>query len=73
MNFEDRPSVDERYARAIESSHLEVLPTRCSVDYLIAAGWIRDGLGASLYRLRTEFDAVRGEQRLAAGNARADS
>lgn len=68
---DDRPSLPERYASAIESSHLEVLPTRCAVDYLVAAGWTRDGLGAMLFRLRTEYDAVRGERTLAILNAHA--
>jgi hypothetical protein len=53
----DRPTLDESYGRAISSSHLMVLPERCSVDYLIAAGWVRDGLGASLFRLRSEWDS----------------
>ena len=64
-------SLPERYAGAIASSHLEVLPRRCDVDYLVAAGWTRDGLGAMLYRLRTEYDAVRGERQLAILNAQA--
>ena len=53
----DRPTLDESYSRAISSSHLTVLPGRCSVDYLIAVGWVRDGLGASLFRLRSEWDS----------------
>lgn len=61
----DRPTLPERYAGAIDSSHLEVLPTRCSVDYLVAAGWVQETLGTALFRLRTEFDAVRGDHRLA--------
>lgn len=61
-------TVDERYATAVDSSHLEVDPDeRCDVDLLIAAGWVRDGLGTSLYRLRVEWDAVQTEYR----NARA--
>lgn len=64
-----KPTLPERYAGAIESKHLEVLQTRCSVDYLIAAGWISDGLGVKLFRLRTEWDAVRGDHRLAVDNA----
>lgn len=53
-------SIEERYGRAINSSHLEVKDTAGDVDVLIAAGWCGDGLGAMLTRLRIEFDAVRG-------------
>lgn len=64
--IEDRPTLPERYARAMQSTHLEVLvDERCSVDLLVAAGWIKDGLGTMLYRLRTEYDAVRGAHRTA--------
>jgi hypothetical protein len=66
----DLPTTEESYSSALDSAHLEVLPTRCSVDYLIAAGWIADTLGTSLFRLRTEFDAIRGEHRQAADAAR---
>ena len=64
--IEDRPNLEERYSRAIESSHLEVLADeRCSVDMLIAAGWVKEGLGTALYRLRSEYDSVRGAHVLA--------
>lgn len=64
--IEDRPNLEERYSRAIESSHLEVLTDeRCSVDMLIAAGWVKEGLGTALYRLRSEYDSVRGAHVLA--------
>lgn len=60
----DRPAtLDERYGAATCSAHLEVRPGRCSVDYLVAAGWCRERLGAQLLRLRTEFDAVRSTRR----------
>lgn len=66
-----RLTVDERYATAVDSSHLEVEPDRrCDVDMLIAAGWVRDGLGTSLYRLRVEWDAVQTEHRTAVGAMR---
>lgn len=69
---EDRPSIDERYAQAMHSNHLQVqADTRGDVDLLIAVGWVREGLGADLYRLRSEFDVVRGEQHQAHDNARA--
>lgn len=67
----DRPTVPERYGHAMDSSHLTLTPDRLGdVDVLISAGWIRDGLGTALYRLMHEFDAVRGEHRLAYENLR---
>jgi hypothetical protein len=62
---DDRPGLAERYGSATQSSHLKMQETRCDVDYLIAAGWLRDGLGAQLYRLRTEYDTVRLDMRKA--------
>lgn len=62
---EDRPLIDERYARAVEADSLEVsADRRGDVDLLIAAGWVRESLGTALYRLRTEFDQVRGALRI---------
>lgn len=67
--IEDRPSLPERYSRALESTHLElVLDERCSVDMLIACGWVKETLGTELFRLRSEFDAVRGAQHQAQAN-----
>jgi hypothetical protein len=49
----------ERYQRAVQSSNLEVDELAPGdVDALIAAGLVRDGLGPSLIRLRSERDAV---------------
>lgn len=60
MRPEDRPSLDEKYSRAISSSHLEVeAEHRGDVDLLVAAGWTRATLGTALYRLRAEFDGQR--------------
>ncbi len=56
-------TTEERYARAIGSSHLEVTPHMDAISVIIAAGWVRDGLGTILYRLRTEHDAARGNLR----------
>lgn len=58
---EDRhPTLPERYTRALDSTHLEVVADKCgSIDLLIAAGWCANSLGTSLYRLRAEFDSVR--------------
>ncbi|MGA0608848.1 hypothetical protein [Caldimonas sp. KR1-144] len=62
---EDRPTVEERYTRAIRSSDLEVDEQRGDVDMLIAAGWCHETLGTMLYRLACEFDSVKSEQHLA--------
>lgn len=60
---EDRPSVGERYGRAMQSSHLQVTADKPGdVDVLIAAGWTADNLGCHLYRLRMQFDSF-GRQR----------
>lgn len=70
--IDDRPSLQERYGNATRSSHLEVKPTRCSVDYLIAAGWTDDNLGVRLFRLRDEYDSIRAEHRMAEANLKAE-
>ncbi|AKJ28804.1 hypothetical protein [Caldimonas brevitalea] len=59
----DAPTTAERYTRAMNSSHLEVEDKPGDVDKLIAAGWIREGLATSLYRLRAEFDQAGGDVR----------
>lgn len=54
-------TTEERYARAINSSHLEVKEeTRGDADTLIAAG-MAETLGVMLARLRAEWDAQSGE------------
>jgi hypothetical protein len=59
MTTDERPGITERYARAIESSHLEPeAERRCDVDILIAAGWVKEGLGTTLLRARIEFDGL---------------
>lgn len=63
--IEDRPTTGERYSSAMESSNLKAdADRRGDVDMMIAAGWVPDNLGAMLYRLAVEFDAVRGNLRL---------
>lgn len=56
-------STEEKYARAVNSSHLEMKPGMDAISVIIAAGWVRDGLGTILYRLRTEHDAAKGNLR----------
>lgn len=55
----DPITMEELYARALTSSHLESRPYRSAVDILIASGWCREGLGTMLYRLRVEFDQAK--------------
>jgi hypothetical protein len=63
-------TTEERYGAAIGADDLTLSPSRCSVDYLISAGWVKDGLGAALFRLRTEWDATKAELRLGGEAAR---
>lgn len=56
-------TTEEKYARAVNSSHLEMRPGMDAISVIIAAGWVRDGLGTILYRLRTEHDAAKGDIR----------
>jgi len=56
-------TTEERYARAIGSSHLDVTPHMDAISVIIDAGWVRDGLGTILYRLRTEHDSAKGDLR----------
>lgn len=59
---EDRPTLPERYSRAMSSPNLKwgkLHERTVDLDILIAFGWIKqESLGTSLYRLRTEFDAI---------------
>ncbi len=70
LSTEDRPGIAERYACAIESSNLRTsLDRGCDTDVLMAAGWAKPDeretlkMGASLYRLRSEFDSAKAEVR----------
>lgn len=63
---DEKPSVSERYGRAIRSSHLEVEADEIGdIDKIIAAGWVRDtdgwkvSLGPKLMRLQAEVDSIR--------------
>lgn len=68
----DPRTLDERYSRAMRSSDLQPTPEqRVDVDYLIAAGLVKEGLGTMLYRLATEWDMASGDYRLARNHARA--
>lgn len=62
MTDDAPPTIQERYARASQSTRL-VIPKLYErrlgdVDVLIAAGWAQDGLSTGLYRLRAEFDLI---------------
>lgn len=55
----DRLDTEERYARALASTHLETKPHQSAIDILTAAGWANEGLGTMLLRLRIEWDYAR--------------
>lgn len=65
MDIEDRVTIGERYAQATESSNLRAGEKMGDPYYLIAAAQLEETLGALLFRLSTEYDAVRGEHQLA--------
>ena len=60
-----KPGLDEKYARAINSTDLRMVDDRQGSADLLAAFGISAGLGALLQRLRAEFDSVKGEHGLA--------
>lgn len=53
-------SIEERYAKAIRTSHLEVEEAPGDADMVIAAG-MSESLGVLLARLKAEWDAAAGE------------
>lgn len=61
---DDRPTTQERYQRAAQSSNLKHtrVGTTGDVDVIGADGMVHDTLGASLFRLVGEYDACRGEK-----------
>lgn len=68
-SYDDRPGVAERYSTAIESSNLRVKADQGgAADLLIAAGWCSDTLGATLWRLRADYDSVAADVRRTADN-----
>lgn len=65
----DRPTMEERYTRAVNASSLVLKErTQSACDLLIAAGKVSDPLAISLYRLSVEFDEARSDARLARRN-----
>ena len=52
--------IEERYAKAARSSHLECTEHPGDIDTLIAAGMVREGIGVDLLRLRTDYDSISG-------------
>lgn len=62
---DDRPTIGERYGAATASSNLRVGERRGDADYVIAAAWLEDNLGALLFRLASEYDAAKGEHGIA--------
>lgn len=55
----DRIDTEERYARALASTHLETKPHRSAIDTLTAAGWANEPLGLRLMRLKIAWDYAR--------------
>jgi hypothetical protein len=66
---DERLTTDERYSQAVRSKNLS--SQRVDVEYLIAAGKIKETLGVLLYRLATEWDMASGDYRLALRHVRA--
>lgn len=71
--LEDRPTIAERYAVAMESSNLKMRRQEMGTgdaDIIMAAGLAKGhrgqdlGFATSLYRLRCEFDSVKAVMRL---------
>lgn len=61
MTFEtsDRPSLDEAYAIATNTSDLTLHPDRtCSATHLIAAGLLGNRMGSALVHLRGDWDGL---------------
>jgi hypothetical protein len=55
----EKPGIDERYSNATHATSLVVSEIRTgAADMLIAAGWSRSRLGASLLRLVSEWDGA---------------
>ena len=54
-------TIPDRYSYSIRSKQLRNTDRPGDIDVIIAAGFIRDGLPTAIYRLRIEFDAVRGD------------
>ncbi len=54
----DKPTIQERYARASGSSRLRLREHYTgALEVVIAAGWSRPTIGTTLMRLQSEFDA----------------
>lgn len=60
-----KPTLDEKYARAINATDLRMVDGRTGSADLLAAFGLSASLGALLQRLRQEFDSVKGEHGLA--------
>ena len=63
---DDEPmTLAERYSRAVDSSNLRMKEGPGDLDVIVSAGMLEDALGASLLRLRVEYDSVSSEHRAA--------
>jgi hypothetical protein len=56
---ETKPTIDERYTSATNTSTMKMETERSMpIDVLTAAGWSQSRIGAAVLRLHSEFDAV---------------
>jgi hypothetical protein len=59
IDFDRRPSIDERYASACNTTSLHVIADKGGAgDVLIASGWSPTKLGSALLRLHSEWDGT---------------
>jgi len=64
---QEKPNVDEQYARAINASNLRVetdASRRSQADILVASAWSSSRIGAILMRLHTEYQGSQHPRRL---------
>lgn len=70
---DDRPTIAERFATAINATNLRLeTERRGAVDLFIASGWARSDVGRMLTALRAEFDSVKAQIAGVGNNARTD-
>lgn len=73
MSEEEKPTLAERYAGAINATDLTMLDRRAGSADLLAAVGISSGLGSLLLRLRTEYDQVAQDVRRAGNDSHTEA
>ena len=68
-----KPTLDEKYARAINATDLRMVDGRTGSADLLAAFGISAGLGALLQRLRQEYDTVAQDVRRAGNDSHTEA